>query len=249
MSWQALARKEFKEHVRPAGKWSGTVLAAVTMSVLFGIGSTVAVGLVIYGLGELGTPAPSLSLSAISAMLAGLAGATFSATLIPMNLGVDAIAGERERHTLETLLAGPLSDKAILWAKTTAIIGVAVVASTTGAVAVWATLIILYAEVGLLVGLLTIPIGLLSAIVPTFAFTCFAFLFSTRAKTVKDAGQKMSYVMIPMMMLPALGPAFASRSPTFVFVGLIVLVVMAVTMLVVVPILAFAGFRRDRLMA
>jgi len=31
----------------------------------------------------------------------------------------DAFAGERERHTLETLLASPVSDRAILWGKIT----------------------------------------------------------------------------------------------------------------------------------
>jgi ABC-2 type transport system permease protein len=36
---------------------------------------------------------------------------------LAMNMAVDGFAGERERHTLETLLATPLPTRAILWGK------------------------------------------------------------------------------------------------------------------------------------
>ena len=41
----------------------------------------------------------------------------FAATSFVINVVVDAFAGERERHTLETLLASPLSDGGILMGK------------------------------------------------------------------------------------------------------------------------------------
>jgi ABC-2 type transport system permease protein len=52
----------------------------------------------------------------------------------------DAFAGERERHTLETLLASRISDQAILWGKVIATVGyiwgLAVISSFVGFVAV-----------------------------------------------------------------------------------------------------------------
>jgi len=57
-----------------------------------------------------------------------------------LNYVGDAFAGERERHTLETLLASRISDKAILWGKVIATVGyiwgLAIVASLVGAVVV-----------------------------------------------------------------------------------------------------------------
>jgi ABC-2 type transport system permease protein len=52
----------------------------------------------------------------------------------------DAFAGERERHTLETLLASRMSDRAILWGKVIATVGyiwgMALIASLLGTVVV-----------------------------------------------------------------------------------------------------------------
>jgi ABC-2 type transport system permease protein len=52
----------------------------------------------------------------------------------------DAIAGERERHTLETLLASRISDQAILWGKVIATVGyiwgIALVSSFLGVIVV-----------------------------------------------------------------------------------------------------------------
>lgn len=38
-------------------------------------------------------------------------------SLIPSNLATDSFAGERERHTLETVLAGPVTPRSLLWGK------------------------------------------------------------------------------------------------------------------------------------
>lgn len=38
-------------------------------------------------------------------------------SLIPSNLATDSFAGERERHTLETVLAGPVTPRLLLWGK------------------------------------------------------------------------------------------------------------------------------------
>jgi ABC-2 type transport system permease protein len=57
-----------------------------------------------------------------------------------LNYVGDAFAGERERHTLETLLASRISDQAILWGKVIATVsyiwGMALIASLMGAVVV-----------------------------------------------------------------------------------------------------------------
>jgi len=106
----------------------------------------------------------------------------------------DAVAGERERHTLETLLASPVSDRAILWGKITVSIAYA-----------WGL-----ALIGLLLGLLVsnllsgqgqwefyhpIDIFLEMLVLSLFASLLSAsagVLISLRAATLRQAQQTMA---------------------------------------------------------
>lgn len=129
-----------------------------------------------------------------------------NATLFPATLALgvvaDSFAGERERHTLETLLASRLSDRAILLGKFTAIVGY--VWGLTVASLLAAALTVNVAEpVGgpafyparlLVSGLL---FGALSAGLAAGA----GILISLRAATVRQAAQELTIGLMVVVFL------------------------------------------------
>lgn len=126
----------------------------------------------------------------------------FAATGVVPSLG-DAFAGERERYTLETLLATRLPDRCILFGKIAAVLGFG-----------WAVGL-LYPIVGFVVvnvsdaagGLLLFrPLILISAVVGslllTLAITQVGVLVSLRATTVKQAQQVLTFVVLAIGLAP-----------------------------------------------
>ena len=119
----------------------------------------------------------------------------------------DSIAGERERHTLDTLLALPLSDRGILLGKVAAaafygwLMGTAtaLLALVTVNLTHWGGVIRLYPPPLFLGGLL---LSALAALLGASA----GFLLSMRSPTVRQAQQSLSLVVL----LLALGPLIAS---------------------------------------
>ena len=127
--------------------------------------------------------------------------------LLVTSVIADAFAGERERHTLETLLASRLSDQAILFGKI-----------TTGVLYGWgltmvcmllslATVNIVHGGEGLLLfsaGIAAAAVGL-SFLLSFFAASLGA-LISLRANSVRQAQQTMSIavyvVLVPLLLLP-----------------------------------------------
>jgi ABC-2 type transport system permease protein len=173
----------------------------------------------------------------------------------------DAIAGERERHTLATLLASRLPDRAILYGK----LGIAVVTGwLTGIVMLAVALVaanlsaappapLLY-EPAVLVAVLAL--GLLVAILAGGI----GFFVSLRASTAQEAQQLTGVgMMVPLMLasfllmaimdnddLRAMMEGIGSLDPRLVVVG-----VMAVLAMVDGGLLVAADrrFRRGRLLA
>ncbi|MBW4663869.1 MAG: ABC transporter permease subunit [Chroococcus sp. CMT-3BRIN-NPC107] len=118
----------------------------------------------------------------------------------------DAFAGERERHTLETLLASPLSERAILFGKVAAAVGYAwllalimlLVALITVNIVVAGSGILLY-PVGVVVGG-----GILGLLTATLSASI-GVLVSLRAATVKQAAQQLVFASIALTWLPLFG--------------------------------------------
>jgi ABC-2 type transport system permease protein len=118
----------------------------------------------------------------------------------------DSFAGERERHTLETLLASRLSDRAILFGKALAVIiyacGLAWVLVLMGLitvnVALWGEGLVMYTP---LTGFGILVFSLLGSGVAASA----GVLISLRATTARQAAQTMSLVIfvlfIPIFIL------------------------------------------------
>ncbi len=126
--------------------------------------------------------------------------------LLASNMIADGIAGERERHTLETLLASRLSDRAILLGKVMAAIAYG-----------WGFMV-----VNAMVGLLTVNLANSDQAVLVYSpqaililgvfgmlgaglVACGGSLVALRAPTVRQAAQNMSLALVAVILLPALG--------------------------------------------
>jgi len=186
------------------------------------------------------------------------------AVLVPFILvGItipDTFAGERERHTLPTLLASRLSDRAILFGKiaTSVAFGwgvtllVLAVSLVTVNVLYWPGHVLFYRpsllladlSVSFLVALLTAGLGV---------------VFSLRSSTVQQAQQAtMSVLLLPGMLLQ-FGLLFVLRSPSAkdtldatlgaLSFGQFILIIVSVLAVADAALLlaAMAGFKRSRL--
>lgn len=136
--------------------------------------------------------------------------------LLVSSVIADSFAGERERHTLETLLASRLSDKAILFGKLSAAIsygwGFTMLSLLLGLI----TINIVHAQGELLLYPLPIGIGI---VVISFLIAWLASgvgtLISLRAATVRQAQQTFSIAFLalfmPLLLIPVLPDALKLR--------------------------------------
>lgn len=133
-------------------------------------------------------------------------------------LVADSFAGERERHTLETLLTTALSDRAILFGKISAAVaygyGMLVSVMVTSLIAV---------NVGfgrsagrLLLFPLDVTLGVLVfGLLVTLLIAGIGVMISMNAKTVRQAGQTLSLGILALVWVPGLmlGAAVQFLSP------------------------------------
>ena len=118
----------------------------------------------------------------------------------------DSFAGERERHTLETLLASRLPDEAILMGKVMAAVlygwGLALISVVLGVitinVAFWEGQVRMYPPEFALGGL---ALGLLGAGLAATA----GVLVSLRSGSVRQAAQTMSLAIMVLLFVPVFG--------------------------------------------
>jgi ABC-2 type transport system permease protein len=136
--------------------------------------------------------------------------------LLVSSVIADSFAGERERHTLETLLASRLSDKSILLGKVVAAIsygwGLSMACMLMGLI----TVNLVHGKGQILmysweIGLATIVLSLLVASLSS----SLGILVSLRASTVRQAQQTFSLafmlLFIPMMLIPVLPQEWQGR--------------------------------------
>ncbi len=177
--------KEWRELLRQRGSWKAFLVGLFVPVAVFGIMLPIQAGV-----DWLETP---ISLSAW----------IYMPTVLVMTMMADSIAGERERHTLETLLATRLPDQAILYGKILAGVGYALLLAlaivAVGLVSVnltdltpgwqWYNAQIFWG--GLAISLL---LSLLGSVV--------GVLISLRAASVRQATQTLSYIMLVVFFLP-----------------------------------------------
>jgi len=170
----------------------------------------------------------------------------------------DAFAGERERHTLETLLSSRLPDHAIL-------LGKYAVAILYGCAFTWIGLLASLITVNVVHGhghLLMYPPLIGSGVVVFSLLTAalaagLGILISERASTVRQAQQlvgitMMVIVILPLILLPSLPSRWTDHAAQTIFsYGVTRLVIIAGALLLVVDVgllaLSLVRFRRARL--
>ena len=133
----------------------------------------------------------------------------FAAAAVVIQPVIDSFAGERERHTLETLLASRLSDSAILFGKM-----LAALLSGCGFAGAMLLLGILAANLmhghgGLLRPPAWLAVGAPLLIVALAGFVATGGVFvSLRAPTVRQATQTFGFVILAVMLGPLLIGSF-----------------------------------------
>lgn len=244
--------KELREVYLRKGKPGRATWSALIFILFAGIG--LPVGLLVLNDRFQGDPtAAGLGLAGIGTLFGLLAG-----YFTPLALAVDLTAGERERHTLETLLAGPLSDRSIWWGKHLTILVAASVQAAATAFLMAVTSIILIGSHGLPV-LLAVAGAPLAASLLALPIGAIGIAIGSKAATVKAGVQTMSLVLMPFFFLAQFSLAafsvvvrnLADRFPTSLsFIVVAIGGVVAIYLLLTLGALAWADrrFRRARLM-
>ena len=136
---------------------------------------------------------------------------SLASTLVIVGITIpDSFAGERERHTLETLLASRLSDRAILFAKMAVPVVFAWVVLASAQALALAVFNIAHWDGRLQVYPPTILLGIvgLGFLLPLVAAGA-GVLISLRASTVQAAGQLlMMILLVPIIALQVFGVVF-----------------------------------------
>ncbi|MCJ7626491.1 MAG: ABC transporter permease subunit [Anaerolineaceae bacterium] len=125
---------------------------------------------------------------------------------LAIGIVADAFAGERERHTLETLLASRLSDQAILYGKIAIAVIYSWVLGAAGMLLGAVTINIAYPQGGLqFYPLGNFFIGLGMSLLAAILISSIGVLVSLRAATPRQAYQRMSIIMLAFWLLPMFG--------------------------------------------
>lgn len=179
--------------------------------------------------------------------------------LIALSQITDSFAGERERRTLETLLATRLSDQSILFGKLLSVVlyawSMTLVSLFLGAVTINivfpANIIQFYPAQNFIIGL---SVSFLAALL----ISGVGVLVSLKSSTVRQAYQRMSVVMIGLWFLPLLAmqamPAAIKEQLAGILTGLDLDAVVTWAMAGLVVLDGFLlwmtqrNFRRSRLM-
>jgi ABC-2 type transport system permease protein len=166
--------------------------------------------------------------------------------VIAGSLGADAFAGERERRTLETLLATPLSDRAVVAGKALAALTAAIAVTVVSLIAAVITVNVAAAPPAMFVPSWTVCGGaLFGAIASSCVTTAMAIGLSLRT-TVARAVQQM--VSLGFVVPVALGASLAERAGfAFTWPHVFELELLAVIVGLGGLAVTAARFHRDRL--
>ncbi|NJP04778.1 MAG: ABC transporter permease subunit [Chloroflexaceae bacterium] len=122
--------------------------------------------------------------------------------LVGTGVATNAFAGERERHTLETLLATRLPDRAILFGKLAASLLYSTIYLVLAMLAGILTLNLSYGDGQLLAYTPAVAVGgLVLGLLVAAVMSAAGVLASLRAETVREAGQKLAIILFPVFLL------------------------------------------------
>ena len=183
-----VARKEWREYLFAGSGLKGGRMGLVIMLAVFGILLPAQNGTT-----WISSPAPLLAWSWVPLMLVS-------------GVIADSFAGERERHTLETLLASRLPDRAILLGKVAAAVGYgwgfAIVIAVLSLVTV--NLVHWQGRVAWFPALTAVSIPVFSFLTALLASSA-GVLVSLRAPTARQAAQMLSIAVMLILFVPVFG--------------------------------------------
>lgn len=143
----------------------------------------------------------------------------FSWTWLPLflvsALVADSFAGERERHTLETLLTTALSDRTILFGKIAAAVsyGYGMLLSVMLLSLLTVNVVWGVREGRLLMFSASVTVGVLViGLLITLLIAAIGVMISLKAKTVRQAGQALSLGILAILWIPGLIIALGARA-------------------------------------
>lgn len=179
--------KEAKEYTQQRGSSRGTALMIVVPLLILGIVMPLQ-----FGKAWIQSPVSLIAWAWIPLLLA-------------INAIADSIAGERERHTLETLLASRLSDTAILLGKLFASMLYALVMTFLIIITGIVTVNLRFFGGGIIFFPLSfLVVGMLASVLGTGFAVSAGILVSLRAATVRQAQQTLSFGIILVAVLPSM---------------------------------------------
>ena len=242
--------KEWREYLAGPGAGGGSGRGRGVIGVLLIIG----IASILWPL-QMGR---ALFTSAAPVIVDGL----FLPFMVLVSIIVDSFAGERERHTLETLLASRLSDRAILLGKFGAAVAYGSVVGLVGALAQAVVANLSRKNVGAETGLAFYPVSSLVAIivlglVMSLLTSSIGCLVSLRAATTRQAQLNLTFGFLVLLFAPfiifqvlpsqtqtAIIAALNTADPTRLFLGFTgILLAVALVLLLI----AMARFQRARL--
>lgn len=128
-----------------------------------------------------------------------------------LGMVTDAFAGERERHTLETLLASRLDDSAILFGKIAAAVTYGWTFSLSSMLLGAVTVNIAFPKGGIMFyPAVTFLGGLVISLLGCLLIAAVGVMVSLRAPTARAAYQRLSMVMLAFFLLPMLATQIVS---------------------------------------
>ena len=185
-----------------------------------------------------------------------LAIAVITSVILVAVMVPESIAGERERHTLETLLASRLPDRAILIGKLLVPLTVGWGASLIAIL--WSAVVVNLAHWEGQILFFTPPIALgslaLSFLMATLTAAAGVFV-SLKAATAQEAAQILTFaILIPPMLLQVIPLLFRDQMQQFLDTVngpqlLVIVMAVLVVLDIVVVLAAMARFQRARLIA
>jgi ABC-2 type transport system permease protein len=235
-----MAWKEWKELLAPQGRFRGGAMNLLLLLGIFGIAMP-------WQFGRTWVESPMILLYWGWVPL-----------LLLSNVVVDGFAGERERHTLETLLATRLPDRAILFGKIGAAVAYALaIAAASLLLGVVTVNVVVRPERLLLYPPATLAGALVMNLLGAALIAGLGVLVSLRSASVRQAGQLMGIAVLlvgfaPVMGIRALSAYWRSHghAVTAADTALAVLVGLALFILFDTSLIAAAvlRFRRSRLL-
>ena len=135
----------------------------------------------------------------------------FLPVIFVLPIVADAFAGERERHTLETLLATRLPDQAILFGKLAAIVAYSSVLMVLALIIAFVALNIAHPEARPVLAAPSLLAGmLLEGVLTASLLTGIGLLISLRSTTVRQAQQRVSLILFIPILIPVIVPRLPS---------------------------------------